>query len=158
MLGSDGSTPYVVCVGTSPDQAAAVTRALDGRVVVVLAPDALAVRPLLEGDAVGAPHGDTVGGGRLTIDRMLRQVTWADRVIHLSPREFELLSMLAADTGRVWTFEEIIATVWKTRYLGDTDMVFSAVKRLRRRLAEAMADLRIVSVRGVGFRLVVPSG
>src|SRR5699024_11828702 len=97
----------------------------------------------------------TIGGRRLTIDRMLRQVTWDDKVVHLSPREFELLAMLAADTGRVWTFEEIIATVWKTRYLGDTDMVFSAVKRLRRRLASAIAELRIVSVRGVGFRLVV---
>lgn len=156
--------PYVVCVGTSPEDTAAVAKSLAGRAVVVVASDPDVIRPLLEGGASSAPDEPSsdpaveLGGntGRLTIDRMLRQVTWADQAIHLSPREFELLAMLAADTKRVWTFEEIVTTVWKTRYFGDTDMVFSVVKRLRRRLAAVMTDLRIVSVRGVGFRLVVP--
>lgn len=160
MPDAEVKTPYVICVGTSPDETAAVATALAGRAVVVVAADADSIRPLLvDGNAEkpAEPAADSPADtGRLIIDRMLREVRWADQAIHLSPREFELLAMLAADTGRVWTFEEIVTTVWKTRYLGDTDMVFSAVKRLRRRLAAAMADLRIVSVRGVGFRLVVP--
>ena len=160
MPDAEVKTPYVICVGTSPDETAAVATALAGRAVVVVAADADSIRPLLVDRSAEMPEDPAADSpaetGRLTIDRMLRQVTWADQAIHLSPREFELLAMLAADTGRVWTFEEIVTTVWKTRYLGDTDMVFSAVKRLRRRLAAAMADLRIVSVRGVGFRLVVP--
>jgi DNA-binding response OmpR family regulator len=148
-------TPYVICVGTSPDETAAVARALDGRAVVIVASDALAIRPLLDARPLDRIDRQIMRHGQLTIDQMLRQVTWADRIVDLSPREFDLLATLAGDTGRVWTFEEITVTVWKTRYLGDADMVFSAVKRLRRRLADALAELKIVSVRGIGFRLVV---
>lgn len=148
-------TPYVICVGTSPAETAAVARALDGQAVVIVASDALAIRPLLDARPLEPADRQIMRVGPLTIDRMLRQVTWADRIVDVSPREFDLLATLAGDTARVWTFEEITVTVWKTRYLGDADMVFSAVKRLRRRLADALADLRIVSVRGIGFRLVV---
>lgn len=55
----------------------------------------------------------------------------------------------------VWTFQEITATVWKMPFLGDADMVLSAVKRLRRRVLVVTTELRILSVRGIGFRLTL---
>src|SRR5690625_3709009 len=89
-------TPYVVCVGTSPDDTAAVAKALAGRAVVIVASDADVIRPLFDGGTDTAPMesepepaAEPIGTtGRLTIDRMLRQVTWADQAVHLSPREF----------------------------------------------------------------------
>jgi len=154
---SELDTPYVICVGTSPDETAAVTRALSGQAVVIAASDALTLRPLLDGAEPGSPTAAprTVGRGPLTIDHMLRQVTWDDQVVDLSPREFDLLSLLARDTGRVWTFQEITTTAWRIPFLGDADAVLSAVKRLRRRLARVTTDVEIRSVRGIGFRLVI---
>ena len=43
---------------------------------------------------------------------------------------------------------------WGTRYIGDRDSVYSLVKRLRRKLAEAGVELDLMAVRGVGFQLV----
>lgn len=92
--------------------------------------------------------------GPLCIDRGLHQVTIEGRVVEFSAREFDLLCLLAGDMEKVWTFAELTKKVWKTSYLGDADMLVSAVKRLRRRLAAVGDGIQVVSVRGVGFRLV----
>jgi DNA-binding response OmpR family regulator len=157
-------TPFVICVGTTLEDSTAIAQAIDRRAIVMVAPDPEAARRLLVGDA-SVP--DTPAGvedldqrvierGCLRVDLVSRQVTWGDVDIALSAREFDLLATLATEAGRVWTFEELMGRIWKTRYLGDSDPVVSAVKRLRRRLALVVDELRVVSVRGVGFRLVVP--
>lgn len=161
-------TPYVICVGTTLADSTAVAQAVERRAVVMVAPDAATVQRLLFGEvrdpqpsvAAGAPprrapQPRVIDRGRLRIDTAARQVSWEGMDIALSAREFELLAALASEPGRVWTFEELMSRIWRTRYLGDADPVVSAVKRLRRRLA-SVVELRVVSVRGVGFRLVVP--
>jgi DNA-binding response OmpR family regulator len=90
---------------------------------------------------------------RLQVDRAGREISWCGRSLPLSAREFDLLALLAADTGRVWTFAALTEQVWRRPYLGDDESVVSAVKRLRRRLSTVTADLRIASVRGIGYRL-----
>lgn len=94
--------------------------------------------------------------GPLMLDPATREVTAHGRRIHLSVREFDLLAVLASRVDRVWSFAELTATVWNSEYLGDPDHVTSAVKRLRKRLT-AVHDLEVASVRGVGYRLMVPS-
>lgn len=93
--------------------------------------------------------------GKLRIDADLREATWRGSVIPLSAREFDLLLALAGDPGRVWTFAELTTHVWKRPYLGDTDAVVSAVKRLRRQIRTVTGAVTVESVRGVGYRLVV---
>ena len=61
---------------------------------------------------------------------------------------------LAASPGVVWSYEELHEAAWGTRYVGDRESVYSLVKRLRRKLAEAGVALDLVAVRGVGFQLV----
>jgi DNA-binding response OmpR family regulator len=68
--------------------------------------------------------------------------------------EFDLLATLALEAGRVWSFAELTARVWQLPYLGDSDQVTSAVKRLRKRLAP-VPDVEVASVCGVGYRLRV---
>ena len=94
--------------------------------------------------------------GALTVDLAAREVTAGGVPVHLSMREFDLLVALASAPDRVWSFAELTSTVWRTSYLGDPDPVVSAVKRLRRRL-HVLPELRVSSVRGIGYRLVVPS-
>lgn len=93
--------------------------------------------------------------GPLEVDLAAREVTARGDRIHLSMREFDLLAALASDVDRVWSFAELTHHVWRTGYLGDPDPVISAVKRLRKRLV-AVPDLEIASIRGVGYRLLVP--
>lgn len=157
-------TPFVICVGTTLEDSTAIAQAIDRRAIVMIAPDTEAARRLLVGEA-GVPDSPAdveefetrvIERGCLRVDLVSRQVTWGEIDIALSAREFDLLATLATQAGRVWTFEELMARIWKTRYRGDADPVVSAVKRLRRRLASVVDELRVVSVRGVGFRLVVP--
>lgn len=93
----------------------------------------------------------------LRVDSAQRMVTWHGSPIELSAREFDLVAALARRPGHVWTFADLIETVWRRPYVGDAEAVVSAVKRLRRRIARVTTEIRIDSVRGVGFRLVAPA-
>ncbi|MBE1877925.1 winged helix-turn-helix domain-containing protein [Myceligenerans pegani] len=113
--------------------------------------------PAVSGAFPVVPHtqGGPIGRGPLTLDLAAREVRVHGREVHLSAQEFDLLATLASQPGRVWTFAELTAHVWGTRYLGDADAVTSAIKRLRRRLPR-LRGLEVASVRGVGYRLRVP--
>lgn len=103
---------------------------------------------------VAPPTLDPLVAGPLLVDLAGREVTALGRRIYLSAREFDLLATLALEAGRVWSFAELTARVWQLPYLGDSDPVTSAVKRLRKRLAP-VRDVEVASVRGVGYRLRV---
>jgi hypothetical protein len=105
---------------------------------------------------VAPPTLDPLVAGPLLVDLAGREVTALGRRVYLSAREFDLLATLALEAGRVWSFAELTARVWQLPYLGDSDPVTSAVKRLRKRLAP-VRDVEVASVRGVGYRLKVRS-
>jgi two-component system response regulator MtrA len=148
----------VVCVGLAPEQALAVLQLVGRATSVVLAPDAAHAVRLLGRSAPEAPDPEPQGGvhrvGDLEVDRDARQVTCRGRAVPVSAREFDLLVVLAGESGRVHGFGELTERVWSRDYLGDDDSVASAVKRLRRRLAAATDEVRVESVRGIGYRLV----
>ena len=103
---------------------------------------------------IAPPTLDPLVAGPLFVDLSGREVTARGRRVYLSAREFDLLATLALEAGRVWSFAELTARVWQLPYLGDSDPVTSAVKRLRKRLAP-VRDVEVASVRGVGYRLRV---
>lgn len=160
----DDDASVVVCVGLDPEEAVAVLRIVGRGTSVVLAPDAAhAVRLLGRGEAAApAPAAPTARKvhrvGDLEVDGDARQVTCRERPVPVSAREFDLLTVLAGQPGRVHGFGELTERVWSRDYLGDDDSVASAVKRLRRRLAGVTDTVRVESVRGIGYRLVVGRG
>lgn len=103
---------------------------------------------------VAPPTVEPLVAGPLFVDLAGREVIALGRRVYLSAREFDLLATLALEIGRVWSFAELTARVWQLPYLGDSDPVTSAVKRLRKRLAP-VRDVEVASVRGVGYRLKV---
>jgi DNA-binding response OmpR family regulator len=97
----------------------------------------------------------TVGG--LTVDATRRVVTLDGVAIKLSRKEFDLLHHLATKTGQVVTKRELLAHVWNQPYGGADKTVDVHLSWLRRKLGEtADAPRYIVTVRGVGIRLVDP--
>ncbi|MEU4360866.1 winged helix-turn-helix domain-containing protein [Promicromonospora sp. NPDC023987] len=103
---------------------------------------------------IAPPTQEPLVAGPLLVDLAGREVTALGRRVYLSAREFDLLATLALEAGRVWSFAELTARVWQLPYLGDSDPVTSAIKRLRKRLAP-VREVEVASVRGVGYRLKV---
>lgn len=159
--------PTVLCVGTTTEQFAALAEASDGNMVMLYLPDPESVVRVLAGGGAPAPVvpvmrqpvdppvSRLVECGKLRLDADHRQAAWCGTPLPLSAREFDLLYALTSEPGRVWTFAELTTHVWNRPYLGDTDAVASAVKRLRRQIREVTGSVLVESVRGVGYRIVV---
>jgi DNA-binding response OmpR family regulator len=92
--------------------------------------------------------------GDLAIDRRTRRVTIAGAEVPLTPKEFDLLSLLAEDPGAVRSREEIMDEVWDPHWYGPTKTLDVHMAALRKKLGNPDS---ITTIRGVGFRLEAPS-
>lgn len=92
--------------------------------------------------------------GSLEIDVRARRVALAGREVELTPKEFDLLALLASDPGAVVSREHVLREVWKTDWFGPTKTVDVHVASLRRKLGDPRW---IETVRGVGLRLAPQS-
>ena len=88
------------------------------------------------------------------IDRRSRQVFLRDAEIHLTTKEFDVLSFLCEDPGAARRRSEIIEHVWGGQWFGPTKTLDAHVAALRRKLEGGIV---ITALRGVGFR-VDPAG
>ena len=92
--------------------------------------------------------------GDLAIDREERRVTLAGRPLKLSATEYDLLSELAANAGRVVTHDDLLRRVWRSRNKGDRRVVHAFVRRLRSKLGDdAASPAYIFSEPRVGYRM-----
>jgi DNA-binding response OmpR family regulator len=96
-----------------------------------------------------APPGDAVVIGALEIDPAARLVRIGGEVVHLTPTEFDLLALLAARPGVVFSRDQLLADVWGWRDGSGQRTVDSHVRGLRRKLG---SDL-VRTVHGVGYAL-----
>ena len=92
--------------------------------------------------------------GSMQIDRRSHRVTISGEPVVLTPKEFELLAMLATDPGRVFTRTEIFDEVWDPHWYGPTKTLDVHVAAVRKKLGDPGW---IETVRGIGFRLMEPS-
>ena len=88
--------------------------------------------------------------GDLRLDRAARRAFVGEVEIQLTPKEFDLLSLLAAGPGVVHTREQLIEEVWDSNWFGSTRTLDVHVGALRKKLD---GSVEIHTVRGVGFRL-----
>jgi two-component system, OmpR family, response regulator RegX3 len=88
--------------------------------------------------------------GALEIDRRTRRVTVDEVEVALSPKEFDLLSLLGQDAGAVVSREQIMDEVWDPHWYGPTRTLDVHVASLRKKLGDPGL---IETVRRVGFRL-----
>ncbi len=109
-----------------------------------------------DADASGLLH-----VGNVALDVTRREVRVAGSPVDLTPREYELLKVLLAHTGRVVTSGKLLRSVWGGAYTEESHYVHVYVSRLRRKLAAAdpsgEAGRIIVNEPGVGYRVVATS-
>jgi two-component system, OmpR family, response regulator ResD len=103
-------------------------------------------------DARPAASGSTVAG-QIAIDLDRREVKRAGRPVHLTRKEFDLLSYLAAAPGVTFTRAQLLDDVWDFAWHGDSATVTVHVRRLREKIEDDPSDPRhLVTVWGVGYR------
>jgi DNA-binding response OmpR family regulator len=95
--------------------------------------------------------------GSLKLDRLQGTVSVDGVNVHLPPKEFDLLYQLASYPGQIFLRDQLIETVWGFDHEGDERTVDVHIKRLRERFAAYTHLFRIVTVRGLGYRLEMES-
>jgi DNA-binding response OmpR family regulator len=99
------------------------------------------------------------GGGRGNADRTPGgaegSTTPAEISVHLSQREFRLCQLFMSHPGQTMTKASLLARVWGLDTEADENSVEAYVSFLRKKLAWLHSNLRIVTVRGMGYRLEV---
>ncbi len=161
MLRAVSAVPVIVA--TARDDDTSVVRALDaGADDYVTKPFSAAtldarIRAVLRRSASPGGGDPTLRVGGLVVDPRARTVTLDGEPVELSPREFDLLTYLAAREGQVVSKRELLTEVWRQPYGGADKTVDVHLSWLRRKLGETAQQPRYLqSIRGVGVKLVEP--
>ena len=89
----------------------------------------------------------------MTIDNLNRLVLVNDIQVELTGKEFDLLSFLAANKGKVFTKKQIYTHVWEEEYAFDDSNIMSFISKLRKKIEpDPEHPFYILTVRGVGYR------
>lgn len=159
--------PLVVCITPDVGFRERLARRLEDCGVVLMVADVDELRAVFwpGGQPEWPPPPPAAGGeatptaeitiGDLVIDPSRHRVTWRGNLVPLTRLEWQLLGSLATAPVSVWTYERLFGEVWGSAYLGDTSILHSAVKRLRRKLRAAGDGVAVETVRGVGYRLAI---
>jgi two-component system OmpR family response regulator len=117
-------------------------------------PELLARVQALIRRASGVAEPSRLTAGNLSLDLLRREVTREGVKVDLQPREFALLHALALQAGQVVSVDDLLAQVWGAEYLGEPQVVYVHIRWLREKVeADPNHPQRIVTVRGVGYRL-----
>jgi DNA-binding response OmpR family regulator len=89
----------------------------------------------------------------LKIDPAAHQVELRGTSLNLSPKEFDLLYLLAFNSGKVLTTNDILTRVWGAEFEGQPQVVYVHIRWLREKLGDTeMESPRIQTIRGIGYK------
>lgn len=95
--------------------------------------------------------------GAIVIDRRRHRAWRGDAPVNLTQREFDLLLALRAASGAVVARSDLLDQVWGEGWIGDPRTLDVHIRWLREKLeTDPGAPQLILTVRGVGYRLVTP--
>ena len=161
----DGTVPIIIVSarGEERDRVAGLEAGADDYVTKPFGTDELQARIRAVLRRAAGPDADGEGRldlGPICLDQIRREVRVAGSLVHLTPREYELLKALMANRGRVVTKARLLRAVWGVAYTDESQYLHVYINRLRRKLAVAdptgaTRDL-ITAEPGVGYRVADP--
>jgi two-component system sensor histidine kinase KdpD len=96
-----------------------------------------------------------ITAGEVTIDLFRRSVFKDGKDVHLTPKEYSVLSELAKHPGRVLSHEHLLRTAWGPAQEGQAEYLRVAIRSLRQKLEREPSQPRlIINEPGVGYRLI----
>jgi DNA-binding response OmpR family regulator len=96
----------------------------------------------------------TLRVGALEIDPKARVATVSEQLLDLGSTEFRLLEFLARNRGMTLSRAQILEKIWEYDFQGSSNIVDVYVSQLRRKLRSLNTNASIVTVWGVGYKLV----
>jgi len=92
--------------------------------------------------------------GALRLDLARREVTLAQRALHLTPNEYRILTLLARNPGKVLTHRQILTEVWGPAHAGETHYLRVYMAQLRRKIeADPARPQLLITEPSVGYRM-----
>jgi len=91
----------------------------------------------------------------LLIDKNKYQVQLDNKIIEMPPKEFELLYYLASHSNQVLTRNNILESIWRYDFFGDSRTIDVHIKRLREKIEISNCNWAIKTVWGVGYKFEV---
>ena len=144
--------------GAEADKVRALDNGADDYVTKPFGPEELLARIRVALRRVAAEEVDQAGAltlGDLTIDYDRRLVRRSDDEIRLTPKEFDLLSLLARNHDRVLTHRVILKAIWGPNAVEQPEHLWTLVAQLRKKLEPDPARPRyVLSEPWVGYRFV----
>jgi len=103
------------------------------------------------------PKNDTsiISYNGLTIDLKSYSVTLRGEAVVCTPKEIEIMHMLASNPGQVFTREQLLSKVWGYDFAGETRTVDTHIKRIRAKLDSAGLGWSIKTIYGVGYKFEI---
>lgn len=96
-----------------------------------------------------------IAAGHVTIDLFRRAVFKDGKDVHLTPKEYTVLSELAKHPGRVLSHEHLLRTAWGPAQEGQAEYLRVAIRSLRQKLErDPSQPTLIINEPGVGYRLI----
>ncbi|MCU1497677.1 MAG: DNA-binding response regulator [Acidimicrobiales bacterium] len=102
----------------------------------------------------GVVDGAVARVGDLTVDLAYHQVAVDGRPVALTPKEFAFVEVLARHPGRVITHRALLQEVWGPEYGAETQYLRVYASQIRKKLGDRADKRRLLTVAGVGYRLV----
>jgi DNA-binding response OmpR family regulator len=89
----------------------------------------------------------------LTIDLSRRQVWVREELVDLTATEFEILSLLAAHPGWVYSRQQIMQQLWDGDFYGEVRSADVHIQRIRKKIEPDSREPRYIqTVRGIGYK------
>jgi DNA-binding response OmpR family regulator len=143
--------------GEEADRIVGLELGADDYVTKPFSPRELAarVKSVLRRAAPAGIDEEQLSFGDVRLERGTRDVWKSGRDVRLTAKEFDLLWFLASHPRRVFSRDQLMASIWGYTAAFDTGTVTVHVRRLREKLEDEPSDPRhLQTVWGVGYRLV----
>jgi len=112
------------------------------------------LRAALRHRGQGQADAEVLRIGDIEIDTARHRTTRRGAEIKLTPREFELLALLARHAGRVMTHRQLLTAVWGAAHAEDTQYLRVYIGQLRQKVEDDPEDPKLILTElGIGYRL-----
>jgi two-component system KDP operon response regulator KdpE len=154
------SAPVIVlsAVGEERDKVAALDAGADDYVTKPVGIDELLARLRAVLRRAGPSLEPVIVIGELEVDLEKREVRLAGRPVHLTPHQYELLSVFARNEGKLLTHRMLLQEVWGPGYGSESNLLHVHISQLRRKIEPDPSRPRyLLTAPGAGYRLVDPA-
>ena len=154
------AVPIIVlsAVGEESEKIAALDAGADDYVTKPFSGDELLARVRAQLRRTSPPGRPVLEIGELRVDLEKRLVTMSGEPVSLTPIEYDLLRLFAANEGKLLTHPAILRAIWGPAYGEESNYLHVYISHLRRKIEPDPARPRyLLTQPGVGYRLVAPA-